>query len=177
MNYFKSFNKEDVEKCINETPPTNDPAILEAMTEQWTTYTRSAEHISDKRQQFIIWFNGINGILLGGLAGLVRFNDSFVGPGKLSSEDLQTGIAFFGVIISTIAVMRIFVYRRRKQTKYAQIYMIEKHLPFRLYSNEYFLTKQGRVSNYFFRSGTRIEVLFPIAFLVIYLFLAFWLFL
>ncbi len=175
--YFKKFEKNEVTKCINHKFDQNHTDTLTVMMEQWKTYTESAEHISNKRQQFIIWFNGINGILLGIFAGSFQLLNNFDIESHIPVNLLQNFLPMLGLAISLVAVMRILVYKKRKQIKYAQIYAIEKYLPFRLYTNEYYLSKTKNSNGRFFNSGTRIEIFFPIAFFFVYLLLTIWMFL
>lgn len=177
MYYFKGFEKEDVQKCINEDFDLHDPQMLPILLKQWEVYTGSAEHISNKRQQFIIWFNGINGILLAALAGSFQLASLWDIERFLPLLILQRILPILGFCIAGIAIIRILVYRKRKRIKFAQIYTLEKHLPLRLYTNEYYLSKQGKKRAKFFRSGTRIEILFPLVFLIIYLATSLWIFL
>ena len=152
--------------CINEDFIETDPIMTqELIIEQWKSYVASAEAISEQRQQFVNWFNGANGLIVAAFAGILKF----VHVDGVSDSVLF--LRFFppllGMVISVTTIFRIFIYRERKKDKYAQIYVLEHFLPFKIYTNEYRMRKRLKLTflHINFSSGTRLELLIPFSFL------------
>lgn len=167
--------RENTFSCVNtDFIEVNAEVTQNIILEQWKAYVESAENISERRQQFVNWFNGFNGLIVAAFAGILKF--VHIDGVSHSVLILRFLPPLLGIIISITTIFRIFTYRQRKKDKYEQIYVLEKFLPFRVYTNEYKMRKKNGfiLFNLNFRSGTLLELLIPLSFLVIYVLMFIW---